>query len=128
FFVSLLTVRISSVRRYHAGLAIRCYNNASCDSRLAILLYGERQLVVVNLRVGAHIGLWITGDGIVLSVELTGPLIVCRLTLSVGSVDGNFPLVAGGLISNGSVLSRPWGKLRFGFIQLPRPHLRVVGE
>ena len=60
------------------------------DSCLAILLNGERQLVVVNLLVSPHIGLWITGDGIVLSVKLTGPLIMRRLTVLVGAIDDNF--------------------------------------
>lgn len=64
FLCGLLALLISSVRRYHAGLAISCYHNAACGSCLAILLYGERQHVVVNLLVGAHIGLWIAGDGI----------------------------------------------------------------
>ena len=79
FLCGLLALLISSVRGYHARLAIGCHNNAACDGGLAILLYGERQDVVVNLLVRPHIGLWITGDGIVLSVKLTGPLICGKL-------------------------------------------------
>src|SRR6266481_7734361 len=116
FRFGLLALLISSVRRYHAGLAVGCYNNAAGDGCLAILLYGERQLVVVNLRVRSHIGLWITCDGIILSVKLTGPLIMRRLTVLVGAIDGNFHLVASGLIHNGRVLSLPGGKLRFTFV------------
>src|SRR4029077_1685672 len=96
----LLALLISSVRRYHAGLAIRCYHNAACDCCLAILLNGERHRVVINLLVRPHIGLWITGDGIVFSVKLTGPLIMRRLTVLVGAIDGNFHLVTYGLINN----------------------------
>jgi hypothetical protein len=116
------------VRRYHAGLAIGCYNDAPCDSCLAILLYGERHRVIINLCVRPHIGLWITCDGIVFTVKLTGPLIMRRLTVLVGAIDDNFHLVASGLIRNGTVLSGLRGKLRFRLIQLPGPHLRVVGE
>ncbi len=111
FFVSLLTVRISSVPLYDAGLAIGGYHNMACGSCLPILLNGERQRVVVNLLVRPHIGLWITGDGIVFSVKLTGPLVMRWLTVLVGAIDDNFHLVASGLIHNGSVLSRVRGKL-----------------
>ena len=59
------------MRRYHAGLAIGRYHDAACDSCLAILLYGERQRVVINLLVRPHIGFWITGDGILFLFKLT---------------------------------------------------------
>src|SRR5262249_21532151 len=93
FLFVRLCLLISSVRGYHAGLAIGCYNNATCGCCLAILLYGECQRVVINLLVRPHIGLGITGDGIVVSVKLARPLIMRRLTVLVGAIDGNFHLV-----------------------------------
>ena len=67
--------------------------------------------MVVNLLVSSHIGLWITGDGIVFSVKFTGPLVMRWLTVLVGTIDDNFHLVANGLLHNGGVLSRVTGKL-----------------
>src|SRR6266567_4483621 len=107
FLFGLLALLVSSVRRYHAGLAIGCYHNAACDSGLAILLYGELQCVRVNLLIRPHIGFWITGDGIIFPVKFTGPLVMRRLTVLVGAIDGNFHLVASGFIRNGRVLSLP---------------------
>src|SRR5438874_7854141 len=65
FLFGLLALLTSCVRCYHAGLAIGCYHNAAGDGCFAILLYGELQFVVVDLRIRPHIGFWITGDGIV---------------------------------------------------------------
>src|SRR6266481_8628897 len=107
FLFGLLALLTSAFRGYHARLAIGCYNNTACGSRLTILLNGERQRVVVNLLVRAHIGLWITGDGIIFPVKFTGPLIMRGLTVLVGAIDDNFHLVARGLIRNGRVLSLP---------------------
>src|SRR2546423_4855362 len=84
FLFGLLALLVSSVRGYHAGLAVGCYNDAACDGCLAILLSGELQCIRVNLLVRPHIGFWITGDGIVFPVKLTGPLIMRRLTILVG--------------------------------------------
>src|SRR6266536_623074 len=69
----------------------------------------------------------VTGDGVVFSVELTRPLIVYRLTVRVGAIDGNFHLVACSLINNSGKLFHAGSGLRFSFIQLPRTHIRVVG-
>jgi len=58
---------------YHARLAIGGYHNTAYGSRLTILLNRERPTCAIHLRVRSHIGLWITGDGIVFSVKFTGP-------------------------------------------------------
>src|SRR4029453_11199179 len=86
------------------------------------------QCAVINLLVRPHVRVWVAGNGIVFPVELARPLIVRRLTVLIGTVHGNFHVVAGSLIDNRVILRYPWGELGFGLVQLPSAHLRVGGK
>src|ERR1700736_4806505 len=92
--LDFLTLRIGSARCDRSSFAIRRYHSSAADRNLSAFLDSKLQRVIVNLFVRPHIGIRIAGDRIVLAVELTGPLVMRRLSVAGGAVDRDFYAVA----------------------------------
>jgi len=122
--VRLLLVEYSHVyeafaaRGDGARLSIGRYNTLSGERNLSIFLDRYFQRVVttkffVRPRVSPR---RVTGDWIVFPVELARPHIVCRLTVLIGTVLGDFHLVSDSFKDNRVILRRPRRELRFSLV------------
>src|SRR6266576_412252 len=126
--LDLLARWIGPARTDGAGFAIGRDDNSTGQGDFAALSVGQLQGMVVDLLVRPRVGPRIAGDRIVFAGELARPLAMRGLTLTVDTVYGDFHVVACGLVDNRVVFVCPGGELRFGLVQLPGAHIRVVGK
>src|SRR6267143_6189253 len=124
----LLALRIGSGDRDGAGLAVGRDDTTTGNRNLVALLVGERQGMIVDSLIGPRIRTRIPCDRVVFAVKLAGPLVVCRLTVAVGTIHADFHAVSSGLVDNCGVLRRTRTDLGLGLVQLPGAQKCVGGE
>src|ERR1700719_1011980 len=124
----LLALRIGSGDGDGANLAVGRHDATTGNRNLVALLVGERQGMIVDFLIGPRIRTGIACDRVVFAVVLARPLVVCRVTVAVSAIDGDFHAVSSGLVYNRDVLRRPRADLGLSLVQLPGAQKCVGGE
>src|SRR5581483_5068601 len=109
-------VGISCVDRERAGLTIWRVNDCSCQNRLAVLFVGPLVMVVVYFLDLAHVGMWVTGDRVILAIKFADPLVVGGISGSVDSINDAFVLVTFLRVNDSVDFGRTRSELRLGFV------------
>src|SRR5262249_38737023 len=100
----LFAVSAGAVEYSCACFAVRGDGDFSVDIDLVALLVLESYGVGVHLLVGAHVGVGVAGNGVLLAIEFAGPLAVGWFAVGAGAVNGDLDAVARGFVDDCGVV------------------------